>query len=146
MVRLVVLIAVVFSALISGCSVKPPQPESNEFFGTQNESPVQSQQLLLSSLDQGQHHPAVAQLFRQAESQRQLQDIPAALTYVDQARQIQPRNPQIFYRLAWLEYLQGDLEQADQFIKRARVFLRGDELLAQRLNYLMDKIQAKKGR
>jgi len=99
----------------------------------------------LTSLSQGQHHPAVTQLFILAEEQRQNQNFSGAISYLDQARQIQPRNSQIFYRIAWLEYLRGNLQQADQFVRRARVFQRGDKTLADRLNYLDQQIKLKKG-
>jgi len=141
MVRLVVL--VIFGLV--GCSSVPPAPESDQFHATASESGFQSRRLVLTSLSQGQHHPAVAQLFVLAEEQRQNQNLNSAISYLDQARQIQPRNPQIFYRIAWLEYLRGNIDQADQFIRRARVFQRGDKTLADRLNYLDEQIKLKKG-
>lgn len=141
MVRLVVLIVL----FISACSSVPPAPESDEFHKTGKESGYQTQRLVLTSLSQGQHHPAITQLFILAEEQRQNQNFNGAISYLDQARQIQPRNPQIFYRIAWLEYLRGDLEQADQFIRRARVFQRGDTVLSERLNYLDKQVKSKQG-
>jgi len=141
MVRLVILISLV----LAGCSSRPLAPESSEYNQTQAESRAQSLQNVLASLSQGQHHPAVAQLFVLAEEQRQADNLNRAISYLDQARQIQPRNPQIFYRIAWVEYLRGDLNQADQFIRRAQVFMRGDKVLQQRLDYLSEQIKRKQG-
>jgi len=141
MVRLVVLVLL---GLV-GCSSAPPVPESDEYHRTSKESSYQAKRLVLTSLSQGQHHPAVTQLFILAEEQRQNQNFSGAISYLDQARQIQPRNSQIFYRIAWLEYLRGNLQQADQFVRRARVFQRGDKTLADRLNYLDEQIKLKKG-
>lgn len=141
MVRLVILI----SLLLVGCSSRPPLPESVEYNQTQSENAFQSRQKVLTSLSQGQHHPAVAQLFMLAEEHRQTENLARAISYLDQARQIQPRNAQIFYRIAWLEYLRGELDQADQFIRRARVFMRRDKILQQRLDYLSEQIKRKQG-
>ncbi|ASP38224.1 hypothetical protein CHH28_05785 [Bacterioplanes sanyensis] len=91
---------------------------------------------MLAALDQGQHHPAVAALFRQAEQARQQRQWRLALTYLDQARQIQPRNAAILYRQAWVSLQLQEPQRAEQLLQRALVFSQ-EQQLSQRLHLLL---------
>ena len=91
---------------------------------------------MLAALDQGQHHPAVAALFRQAEQARQQYQWQTALTYLDQARQIQPRNAAILYRQAWVSLQLKQPQRAEQLLQRALVFSQ-DVRLSARLHLLL---------
>jgi predicted Zn-dependent protease len=91
---------------------------------------------MLAALDQGQHHPAVAALFAQAEQARQQRQWQRALTYLDQARQIQPRNAAILYRQAWVSLQLNEANRAEQLLRRALVFSQQPEL-SQRLRLLL---------
>jgi len=143
MVRLVVLIFVVISSL-SGCSVIPcsdPKDEDSlhrgeEYYGLNHE---------LIRLDEGEHHPAVQVLLSQAEEARQQGNDRQALSYIDQARQIQPRNSEIFYRQAWLNYQVGNLSQAQQLLQRAKLYMKADKILQLRVASLQNDIDARTG-
>ena len=152
MVRLVVLVFVVISFL-SACSSLPsstPNSELNDPRYAQSYEEGyegrkgQNDQLI--RLDEGKHHPAVQVLLSQAEEARQQGNSRQALSYLDQARQIQSRNPAIFYRQAWLNYQLGNLAQAQQLLQRAKVYMSTDKILQQRVSSLQNNIDAKQGR
>jgi tetratricopeptide (TPR) repeat protein len=145
-VRLVVLSAVSLLILLgglSGCTPLPPKPEQQQ--ATADDLP-QWQDGMLASLSQGEHHPAVASLFAKAEQARQQQLWRKAMTYLDQARQIQPRNPAVFYRQAWVSLQMGDAVRAEQLLQRALVFAGGDMELTRRLRLLMAEALDAQGR
>ena len=152
MVRLVVL--VLFISILTACSSVPSgvkhDPKNQQSYEVQNkDSDKLIQQDDILRLDEGKHHPAVQVLLTQAEDARQ-QGLPLqALSYIDRARQIQPRNSAIFYRQAWLNYKLGELQQAQQLLQRARLFLRSSndsyEILQRRIKTLQKKIDAKRG-
>lgn len=151
MVRLVVLRGVPLPLLflllllggLSGCTPLPPKPEQQQ--ATADDLP-QWQDGMLASLSQGEHHPAVASLFAKAEQARQQQLWRKAMTYLDQARQIQPRNPAVFYRQAWVSLQMGDAVRAEQLLQRALVFAGGDMALTRRLRLLMAEALDAQGR
>ena len=144
MVRLVVLVFVVISFL-SACS-SIPSSELNDPRSAQSYEENKGQNNQLIRLDEGKHHPAVQVLLSQAEEARQQGNSRQALSYLDQARQIQPRNPAIFYRQAWLNYQLGNLSQAQQLLQRAKVYMSTDKVLQQRVSSLQNDIDAKQGR
>jgi len=143
-VRLVVLVFVVISFL-SACS-SIPSSELNDPRSAQSYEENKGQNNQLIRLDEGKHHPAVQVLLSQAEEARQQGNSRQALSYLDQARQIQPRNPAIFYRQAWLNYQLGNLSQAQQLLQRAKVYMSTDKVLQQRVSSLQNDIDAKQGR
>jgi tetratricopeptide (TPR) repeat protein len=161
-VRLVVL--VLFISFLSACSSVPNserhdprnqqsyEVESREDSGSVQESDGQKEYLQqddILRLDEGKHHPAVQVLLTQAEDARQQGQSQQALSYLDRARQIQPRNSAIFYRQAWLNYQLGELQQAQQLLQRARLFLRSSnashDILQRRMQALQNKVDAKDG-
>lgn len=136
MVRLVVL-SVVMSALAACTHLQvPPAPES-----VKSEEPEEV--IRLSALDQGEHHPAVKHLLGQAEQARKNEDWSRAVSYLDQARQIQPRNPNIIFRQGWLEFQRGNLNRAAQLLQRAEVFLKGDRRLKAQIDELLEDIRSR---
>ena len=155
MVRLVVL--VLFFGLLTACSSlpnsakhDPRNQQSYEVEGSQEGAASDSSmQDDIVRLDEGNHHPAVQVLLTQAEQARQKGDNQQALLYLDRARQIQPRNSAIFYRQAWLNYQLGELQQAQQLLQRAQVFLRGSsasyDILQRRIQTLQNRVDAKNG-
>lgn len=85
---------------------------------------------LLASLDQGNHHPAIQSLLQKAQAAREQDNLQAALTWLDQARQIQPRNPDVLYRQAWVLARAGQYADAEQLLQRARMFSMDNSLSA----------------
>ena len=132
MARLVILIAIV--SALAGCSGAVVKPEQMEMTASSLPSWDNGQ---LGSLAEGENHPAVASLFQKAEQARQLNQWSAALTYLDQARQIQPRNPAVLYRQAWVCLQVGDARRAQQLLQRAKVFAAGDTNFLQRIDALL---------
>ncbi|MFT4766714.1 MAG: tetratricopeptide (TPR) repeat protein [Oleispira sp.] len=163
MVRLVFL--VLFISVLSACSSVPVgapnsspndprnqqsyEVDSNGFFekGYWQKESVQQDDIL--RLDEGEHHPAVQVLLTQAEDARQQGNNQQALSYLDRARQIQPRNAAIFYRQAWLNYQLGELQQSQQLLQRAQLFLRRSntsyDILQRRIKTLQNKVDAQGG-
>lgn len=132
--------------IMAGCSstVKKPDdypvdqsalPALEEQEQTDSSQPTPPTQL--SSLAEGNHHPALTALFRQAEAARQQQQWRKALTYLDQARQIQPRNAAVLYRQAWVMLQLGQAAKAEQLLRRAKVFAGPNPVLNRRLNWLL---------
>jgi tetratricopeptide (TPR) repeat protein len=142
-VRLVVLIFVVISFL-SACS-SIPSSDQYDPRSVQSHEDTSGHNNELLRLDEGKHHPAIQFLLSQAEEARQQGDNRQALSYLDQARQIQPRNSAILYRLSWLNYQEGDLSQAQQLLQRAKLYLNADEILQQRVTSLQNEINATLG-
>ncbi|MBL4796637.1 MAG: tetratricopeptide repeat protein [Oleispira sp.] len=143
MVRLVVLIFVVISFL-SACSSLPSSELNDPRLAQSSEEQKGSDNELIR-LDEGTHHPAVQVLLSQAEEARQQGRNRQALSYLDQARQIQPRNSAIFYRQAWLNYQLGNLSQAQQLLQRAKLYMNTDKILQQRVILLQNNIDARSG-
>lgn len=133
MVRLVVLILAVGS-ILAGCSSVPKGPDQQNV----NVAALPDWQSdgSIGSFTEGSHHPAIASLFAKAENERQKQNWSAAMTYLDQARQIQPRNPAVFYRQAWVSLQTGDRSQARHLLQRGLVFAQGDNAMTERLQQL----------
>lgn len=143
MVRLVVLIFVVISFL-SACSSLPSSELNDPRLGQSSEEQKGTGNELIR-LDEGTHHPAIQVLLSQAEEARQQGRNRQALSYLDQARQIQPRNSAIFYRQAWLNYQLGNLSQAQQLLQRAKLYMNTDKILQQRVILLQNNIDARSG-
>ena len=147
MVRLVVLVCTLVS-LFSACSILP---NSHSEHDPRRQQSTEDNALLaqddLLHLDEGEHHPAVQVLLTQAEQSRQQGDAKQALAYLDRARQIQPRNSAIFYRQAWMNYQIGELQQVQQLLQRAQLFLRSSvahyEVLQRRIRALQEKVDAR---
>jgi tetratricopeptide (TPR) repeat protein len=147
-------VLVLFISFLSACSsvpnsIKhdPRNQQSYEVDDSDGSEYIQQDDIL--RLDEGDHHPAVQVLLTQAEDARQQGQSQQALSYLDRARQIQPRNSAIFYRQAWLNYQLGELQQAQQLLQRARLFLRGSsashDILQRRIQALQNKVDAKSG-
>lgn len=111
MVRLVILAAILS---LSACSNLPTEQAQEPF--TIESAPA------IQRLDDGQHHPAIASLLGQAEQARQRGRLTTAARYIDQAREIEPRNPEIFYRQGWLALQQAQAVDAESFARRGLVF------------------------
>jgi tetratricopeptide (TPR) repeat protein len=158
-VRLVVL--VLFISLLSACSSvpigAPNDPRNQQSYEVDSNGSVEKgywqkeylQQDDILRLDEGEHHPAVQVLLTQAEDARQQGNNQQALSYLDRARQIQPRNAAIFYRQAWLNYQLGELQQSQQLLQRAQLFLRRSsasyDILQRRIKTLKNKVDAQGG-
>lgn len=146
MVRLVVL-AVLFPLFLSGCSSLLGKHSTQDSILPQSEEASDELDSMgndLVRLNEGEHHPAVQILLTQAEEARQEGNNRQALSYLDRAREIQPRNSAIFYRQAWLNFQMGEMQQAEQLLQRATVFLRKSvvnyELLQRRIRALQEKV------
>ena len=147
MVRLVVLVCTLVS-LLSACSILPSSHSEHD---PRRQQSTEDNALLaqddLLHLDEGEHHPAVQVLLTQAEQSRQEGDAKQALAYLDRARQIQPRNSAIFYRQAWMNFQIGELQQVQQLLQRAQLFLRSSvanyKVLQRRIRALQEKVDAR---
>jgi len=155
-VRLAVLVflflQIIFVTTLSGCSGLPSASDAERHDPRQQQSTEETNVSIendIVRLDEGEHHPAVQVLLTQAEEARQQGQHQQALSYLDRARQIQPRNSAIFYRQAWLNYQLGELQQVQQLLQRARLFLRASvanfEVLQRRIQTLQFKADAKQG-
>ena len=142
MVRLVVL-SICSVLLLAACSSVPQAPQQ---MTASAEDLPRWQDGMMASFSEGNHHPAIASLFASAESARQQGQWSKAMTYLDQARQIQPRNPAVFYRAAWVALQMGEARQAEQLLQRGLVFAQGDGALTRRLQLLLAEALDAQGR
>ena len=109
MVRLVVLTALL---LLAGCSTQMV-----------NEADLQTPVY-------GSEHPAVISLMQDAEQAGSEQQWNRALSYLDQARRIEPRNPYVLMRQAEAYGQLGESETARSLLQRARIYA-GDDAQAE---------------
>lgn len=130
MVRLVILSALMF---LSACSHMRPVEDVREAQTHINAGELIQQQ----KLNQGQHHPAISALFVKAEQAREANDLERAFKYLDQARQIQPKNAQILYRQGLVRLKQQQPEKARELLLRAKLFSQ-DKDLTQRIDSLLN--------
>lgn len=100
----------------------------------------------LAALDQGETHPALVNLYQKAESARQRQQWQLVFTYLDQARQIQPRTATVFYRLAWASLQAENNVQAEQFAQRGLIYVEADSEVEKRLYGLLAQSLSRQGR
>jgi Flp pilus assembly protein TadD len=121
MVRTVVLIAV--AGFLAACATTSSQEGASQDYGQYQD---------------GTDHPAVKMLFGQADDAAQAGNWSAALTYLDQARRIEPRNPYVLYRQAKAYAAAGDSARARQLLERARVFAHEDDEM---LSYLLYELE-----
>ncbi|WP_419812566.1 tetratricopeptide repeat protein [Bacterioplanoides sp.] len=147
------MMAMVFLAACSAPQNKPQAPQDYEVNTASlptlksgaSGSGYSARDLELSALTDGHHHPAIAALFAQAEQARQKHQWRNALKYLDQARQIEPRNPAVLYRQAWVNLKLGKPSQAEQLLLRAKVFTRDNDL-NRRLDWLLADALSRQGR
>lgn len=130
MARLVILSALI--VLLSACSGMRSVESSV------NQEPTDAHDILeQDTLNQGTHHPAVQALFNKAEQAHLSGDFARAFKYLDQARQIEPRNAEIFYRQGLIKLKQGQPQKARQLLLRAKT-LTQDAKLIERINSLLN--------
>lgn len=72
---------------------------------------------------------AVQVLMRRADDQRRQGDLPAAVTSLERALRIEPRNPGLWNRLAHLRSLQGLHDKVEQFAAKSNALAGADEVL-----------------
>ncbi len=131
MVRLVILSALM---LFSACSNMRSLEQTDEV----NTNTIDANTLLeQESLNQGQHHPAISALFAKAEQAKQAQQLERAFKYLDQARQIQPKNAEVLYRQGLLRLKQQQPDKARELLLRAKLFSQ-DEMLNKRIDSLLN--------
>ena len=125
MVPSVVLIAITagMMSLMAGCASTSIQEGSDKNYGQYRD---------------GSEHPAVLMLFNQADDALQAGNWSAALTYLDQARRIEPRNPYVLYRQAKAVAAAGDTARARQLLERAQVLADEDDEM---INYLLYELE-----
>lgn len=100
----------------------------------------------LAALDQGEQHPALVNLYQKAEGARQRQQWQLVFTYLDQARQIQPRTPSVLYRLAWASLQADNHVQAEQFAQRGLIYAETGSEVEKRLYGILAQSLSRQGR
>lgn len=139
MVRLVVLTVLL---VLSGCA-QHGLLETQETTVTQLPAMVNGE---LAALPDGEQHPALVSLYQKAESARQRQQWQLVFTYLDQARQIQPRTSTVLYRLAWASLQASNDTQAEQFAQRGLIYAEADSEVEKRLYALLAQSLSRQGR
>ncbi|MBM95914.1 MAG: hypothetical protein CMI09_08720 [Oceanospirillaceae bacterium] len=76
----------------------------------------------MDDFSQGDFHPAVKALLNNAQQAREEQNWSRAMTWLDQARQIAPRNAELFLRQAWVALQMDDQSLTRQLAERGLVF------------------------
>ncbi len=119
---------------LSGCSQLPDVGETVLKPDEASTRPWTSADM--ADFGDGAFHPAVNALFDNAQRAREQGQWQRAMTYLDQARQIQPRNASIFLRQAWVALQMRDKELAGQLARRGLVFS-DSEVTSHRLQRLI---------
>ncbi|WP_221792936.1 tetratricopeptide repeat protein [Oceanobacter mangrovi] len=99
----------------------------------------------LARLDEGSHHPAVQALLQRAEAARQQGNWSKVMSYLDQARQIQPRNAAIYYRQGWANLQMHQPAAAEQLLQRGLLYSQDDQL-SNRIRALLADAMEQQGR
>lgn len=123
MVRLVVLSLVL---VLSGCSLQAIRPAEQENLASAT----------------GSEHPAVIALMEDASYSGAAGDWRRALSFLDQARRIEPRNPYILLRQAEAYALLGENDTADSLLQRARLFAVGDDRAIEMIHQLEARLSS----
>lgn len=100
----------------------------------------------LAALDEGESHPALISLYQKAEQARQAQQWQLVFTYLDHARQIQPRSATVLYRLAWASLQANNPAQAEQFAQRGLIYAESGSAVEKRLYALLAQSLNRQGR
>jgi len=85
------------------------------------------------------NNSAVIALLDSAEKQRQSGDYMRAAAILERAIRISPRDPELYYQLAQVRYLQGNYHQTDQLCRKAISLAAGNKKVLAKSRALMDK-------
>ena len=127
--------ALIALLLLAGCSSVPMDDGSKGSDSSVDDLPAW-QYGELARLDEGNHHPAIKALLTRAQQAREAGQWSKVMSYLDQARQIEPRNAAIYYRQGWTSLQMGQPAQAEQLLRRGLLFT-SDTALQQRINRLL---------
>ncbi|MFL0808663.1 MAG: hypothetical protein K6L60_15375 [Oceanobacter sp.] len=106
---------------LAACSQLPTGSfESPTAIGTGNITRWHSNNM--EDFAQGQFHPAVKALLQKAQQSRLQSNWQRSMTWLDQARQIAPRNAEVFLRQSWVALQMGDKPLTRQLAQRGLVF------------------------
>lgn len=83
---------------------------------------------------------AVLALLEQAETQHQQGQNQQALTSLERAQRIAPRQPLVYLQLARLHQDMGDTDRAEQFARRGKSLASGDARLQDAFNSLLQQL------
>jgi len=84
---------------------------------------------------------AVTSLLASADKQRQSGDYSRAAGTLERAVRISPRDPELYYQLAQVRYLQGNYHQTEQLCRKAISLAGSDKQLLKRCRLLLDRLR-----
>jgi len=87
------------------------------------------------------NNSAVIALLGSAEKQRQSGDYMRAAGTLERAIRISPRDPELYYQLAQVRYLQGNYHQTEQLCRKAISLAAGNKEVLAKSRTLMDKVR-----
>lgn len=83
---------------------------------------------------------AVVALLSSAQQQRKSGDYQRASVTLERAIRISPRNPELYYELAQVRYLEGNFHQSKQLCRKAISLAAGDKALVERCRSLLSRL------
>ena len=86
------------------------------------------------------HSNASQQLLAQAEVAQQSGDISGAISHVERAVRIEPRNAYAWHTLATLQLAAGNINKAEQFARRSNQYAAGNQALIEKNQKVMDEV------
>ncbi len=87
------------------------------------------------------HSSASQQLLAQAEAAQQSGDLSGAISHVERAVRIEPRNAYAWHTLATLQLAAGNMNKAEQFARRSNQYAAGNQALIEANQSMMEKIR-----
>lgn len=83
------------------------------------------------------NNSAVIALLSSGQQQRKSGDYQRAAATLERAIRISPRNPELYYELAQVRYLEGNYHQGEQLCRKAISLAAGDRVLIERCRSLI---------
>jgi tetratricopeptide (TPR) repeat protein len=87
------------------------------------------------------NNSAVIALLGAAEKQRLSGDYMRAAATLERAIRISPRDPELYYQLAQVRYLQRNYHQTEQLCRKAISLASGDKKLLERCRLLLEQVR-----
>jgi len=87
------------------------------------------------------NNSAVVALLGSAEKQRLSGDYMRAAATLERAIRISPRDPELYYQLAQVRYMQRNYHQTEQLCRKAISLAAGDKRLLERCRLLLEQVR-----
>ena len=118
----------------------PAQSELEETYPSRDTAPEERVPVYNVPPSSPGNNRAVIALLDSAEKQRLSGDYMLAAASLERAIRISPRDPELYYQLAQVRYLQHNYHQTEQLCRKAISLASGEKKLLERCRSLLEKV------